>query len=106
MKCVTTVKYRIRVNGILSEEFIRPERGPGQGDPISPYLFLLCAEGFSALLRKAENEGRLHGIRICRTAPSVSHLLFSDMRCSLDAMDHLNKHVLIKAVSVSLFLNK
>lgn len=77
MKCVTTVKYRIRVNGELTTEF-SPERGLWQGDPISPYLFLLCAEGFSALLRREEEEGRLHGIRICRGAPSVSHLLFAD----------------------------
>jgi len=49
-----------------------------QGDPISPYLFLLCAEGFSALLEKAEEEGKIHGIRVCRGAPSVSHLLFAD----------------------------
>lgn len=77
MNCVTTVKYRIRVNGELTDEF-SPERGLRQGDPISPYLFLLCAEGFSALLSKAEEEGKIHGIRICRAAPSVSHLLFAD----------------------------
>lgn len=77
MNCVTTVEYRIRVNGVLTEEFI-PEQGLRQGDPLSPYLFLLCAEGFSALLKRAEEEGRIHGIRICRGAPSVSHLLFTD----------------------------
>lgn len=77
MNCVTTVKYRIRVNGELTDEF-SPERGLRQRDPISPYLFLLCAEGFSALLSKAEEEGKIHGIRICRAAPSVSHLLFAD----------------------------
>mgnify|MGYP003702766345 CR=1 FL=1 len=77
MKCVSTVTYRIRVNGELSEGFT-PERGLRQGDPLSPYLFLLCAEGFSALLSKAEEEGNLHGIRICQGAPSVSHLLFAD----------------------------
>ena len=76
MTCVTTVKYRIRVNGELTDEFT-PERGLRQGDPISPYLFLLCAEGFSALLEKAE-DGKIHGIRVCRGAPSVSHLLFAD----------------------------
>lgn len=77
MQCVTTVKYRIRVNGELSDEF-SPERGLRQGNPMSPYLFLLCAEGFSALLDNAEQEGRLHGIKICRGAPAVSHLLFAD----------------------------
>lgn len=77
MNCVTTVSYRIKVNGELSKRF-SPERGLRQGDPLSPYLFLLCAEGLYALLNKAEEEGRLHGIKICRGAPSVSHLLFAD----------------------------
>jgi hypothetical protein len=77
MTYVTTVKYRIRVNGVFTEEFI-PEQGLRQGDPISPYLFLLCAEGFSALLARAGEERRIHGICICRGAPPVSHLLFAD----------------------------
>lgn len=77
MMCVTSVKYRIRVNGELTEEFV-PERGLRQGDPLSPYLFLLCAEGFSSLLAKAEVEGRICGVRVCRGAPPVSHLLFAD----------------------------
>lgn len=55
-----------------------PSRGLRQGDPLSPYLFLLCAEGFTALLAKSEKEGRLNGVGICRSAPQVSHLLFVD----------------------------
>lgn len=77
MKCVSTVSYRIKVNGALSEAFI-PERGLRQGDPLSPYLFLLCAEGFSALLNRAEENSLISGIKICRDAPSISHLLFAD----------------------------
>jgi hypothetical protein len=77
MNCVSTVNYQIKVNGALSSAFT-PERGLRQGDPLSPYLFLLCAEGFSSLLSKAENDGLISGVKICRNAPSISHLLFAD----------------------------
>ena len=36
------------------------------------------AEGFTSLLSKAVYEGRLHGVQICRRAPSISNLLFVD----------------------------
>ncbi|KAL6878487.1 hypothetical protein ACP4OV_012657 [Aristida adscensionis] len=77
MKCVMSVSYKIKVNGILSEAFV-PERGLRQGDPLSPYLFLICAEGFSALLHQAEMDGSIKGVKICPNAPSISHLLFAD----------------------------
>lgn len=77
MECVTTVSYQVKVNGALSDSF-KPERGLRQSDPLSPYLFLLCAEGFSALLYQAEQENRIAGMKICHGAPSVSHLLFAD----------------------------
>jgi hypothetical protein len=77
MKCVSTVSYRFRVNGDLTD-VVKPGRGLRQGDPISPYLFLLCAEGFSSLLSQAEEEGGLHGIKLAPKAPRVNHLLFAD----------------------------
>ena len=57
---------------------IVPTRGLRQGDPISPYLFLLCAEGLSAMLQRNEGGEVLRGVQVCRRAPRVSHLLFAD----------------------------
>ena len=76
MSCVTTSSFSILINGKPYGNVL-PSRGIRQGDPISPYLFLLCAEGFSSLLTKAENEARIHGVFICRRAPKVSNLLFA-----------------------------
>jgi hypothetical protein len=76
MRCVRSVKYRIKINGELTQ-VITPQRGLHQGDPLSPYLFLICAE-VSSLLHHAERNDLIQGIRICNGAPSVSHLLFAD----------------------------
>ena len=57
---------------------IMPSRGIRQGDPLSVYLFLLCVEGFNSLLFRAEMEGRIKGVSICRRAPSVTNLMFAD----------------------------
>lgn len=55
-----------------------PQRGLRKGDPLSPYLFISCAEGLSALLQNAESERKIEGIRVCRGAPRVNHLFFAD----------------------------
>ena len=75
--CVSTVSYSVLINGEPKGRIV-PTREFRQGDPISPYLFLLCAEGLSAMLRKVENGGIPRGIVVCRQAPLVSHLLFAD----------------------------
>ena len=77
MMCVTTVSYSMLINGEPKGK-ITPTRGLRQGDPISPYLFLLCAEGLSAMLRREEFGENWRGISVGRGAPRVSHLLFVD----------------------------
>lgn len=77
MRCVTTVSYAVKINGTPTETFY-PGRGLRQGDPLSPYLFLLCAEAFSALLKQSERAGRMHGVAVTKTAPIISHLFFAD----------------------------
>ena len=58
MGYVTTPSFSILING-KSYGNIHLTRGIRQGDPLSPYLFLLCAEGFTSLLAKAKLEGRI-----------------------------------------------
>jgi hypothetical protein len=74
---VESVDYSVLVNGNQVGPII-PGRGLRQGDPLSPYLFIICAEGLSALIKDVESRGILTGIKVCRHAPSVSHLLFAD----------------------------
>jgi exonuclease III len=77
MKCVTTVSFSILINGIPTKPFC-PQRGLRQGDPLSPYLFILCADVFSALISKAQSNKLIHGIKIVPRAPEITHLLFAD----------------------------
>jgi hypothetical protein len=77
MMCVSSVTYSVLMNFDRVGP-ITPGRGLRQGDPLSPYLFLLVAEGLSTLIHKAVGQGDLHGVRVCRGAPVVSHLLFAD----------------------------
>uniref|UniRef100_A0A803NWP6 Reverse transcriptase domain-containing protein n=1 Tax=Cannabis sativa TaxID=3483 RepID=A0A803NWP6_CANSA len=76
-QCLSSVSTKFSVNGSISKE-IFPSRGLRQGDPPSPYLFLLCSEGLAAALRIQEQLGSFDGISIARSAPAVSHLLFAD----------------------------
>ncbi|GAU39328.1 hypothetical protein TSUD_60790 [Trifolium subterraneum] len=77
MMCVSSVNYSMLMNSDRVGP-ISPGRGLRQGDPLSPYLFILVTECLTALIHQAVGRGDLHGVRICRGAPEVSHLLFAD----------------------------
>uniref|UniRef100_A0A803P6Q0 Reverse transcriptase domain-containing protein n=1 Tax=Cannabis sativa TaxID=3483 RepID=A0A803P6Q0_CANSA len=77
MKCVSSVAYKFVVGGHEVGSIV-PTRGLRQGDPLSPYLFILCAKGFSALLQDFERRGRIRGCKVTRKAPLVSHMLFAN----------------------------
>ena len=77
MKCVSTIQYSLLVNGSHSKPF-HPSRGIRQGDPISPYLFLFCANTLSLALTKEENQKNLKGVKIGRNGFSFTHILFAE----------------------------
>jgi hypothetical protein len=103
MACVTSVSYSVRYNSQLTDGFI-PIRGIRQGDPMSPYLFLLCAKGLSSCLLHAEEVGGIEGIKSCRNAPSVSHLVFADDSLKLLKADR-NNAISLQQVLESYFAN-
>ncbi|XP_073137691.1 uncharacterized protein [Henckelia pumila] len=77
MLCISSVSYMVVHNG---QDFgpIVPQRGLRQGDPLSPYLFLICAEGLSSLLQAETRRGAIHGVKVARRALPISHLFFAD----------------------------
>lgn len=77
MSCITTVCYSFVRDGKVFGD-VKPQREVRQGDPISPYLYILCAKGLNAIIRRYEETSLIHGCKIPRGAPSVSHLLFAD----------------------------
>ena len=77
MQCVISVTYSIKLNG-KPHGHITPTRGLTQGDPISPFLFLFCADGLSSLLQQAISAGTLRGVAASPQGPQISHLFFAN----------------------------
>ena len=63
MECVKSVSYSILVNGEPKGHII-PTRGIHQGDPLSPYLFLLCSEGLNGLIEHAVDCKHIEGVSL------------------------------------------
>lgn len=84
MQCITSVSYSFLVNDSVHDR-IHPSRGIRQGDPLSPYIFILCGEVLLGLCKRAQWSGHLSGLRVATHAPQINHLLFAD-----DTMFFLN----------------
>lgn len=77
MKCVSSVTFSILLNGSPLPDF-KPRSGLRQGDPLSPYLFILCSEVFSRMLMKEQVGGGLFGVKVSKEMPAISHVMFAD----------------------------
>ncbi|XP_019164336.1 PREDICTED: uncharacterized protein LOC109160503 [Ipomoea nil] len=77
MECVTTPKLAILWKG-SQLDWITPTRGLRQGDPISPYLFVLCMERLSRLIKEEVHKKNWKGVKLSRYGPELTHLFFAD----------------------------
>uniref|UniRef100_A0A2N9J1A1 Reverse transcriptase domain-containing protein n=1 Tax=Fagus sylvatica TaxID=28930 RepID=A0A2N9J1A1_FAGSY len=60
-QCISMVSFTLLLNGSRSVK-ITPERGIRQGDPLSPYLFILCNEVLARMLNREVDRGLLRGL--------------------------------------------
>ena len=77
MGCVSSVNFAVILNGQPGEKF-SPSRGLRQGDPLSPYLFLLVGEVLSRMLHGAIDSRLSERVKMNASGPVISHLFFAD----------------------------
>lgn len=80
IECISSLSFIILLNESPFNNF-NPSRGSRQGNPLSPYLFIIGMEILSQLHINAEDKGDIRGIKIAKNAPSISHLFFVDNSC-------------------------
>ncbi|MFS8026364.1 putative RNA-directed DNA polymerase [Helianthus anomalus] len=73
---LSSARASVLVNGSPTFEF-RCGKGMRQGDPISPFLFVVVMEALSCIFDKAVEVGVFSGINLPNDGPSLSHLFFA-----------------------------
>eukprot|EP00253_Pinus_taeda_P030690 PITA_30690 len=66
----------VLVNGIPSKPY-HPSRGIRQGDPLSPFLFIIMAEGLGCIIKHVVQSHDLRGL-FAHGSPAISHQQFVD----------------------------
>jgi len=91
MECITPVSYSLLVNDEPSS-LIKPTRKIRQGDPLSPYIFILCMEVMSnSLIKESLKPKSGVGLKLCAGSERIPCLLFADdclLLCKADTINY------------------
>ena len=89
MSCVSTVSTSIMVN-VKALDPIYPLRGIRQGDPLYPYIFIICMDFLGQLIEEKCSMKEWQPVKASQSGPAFSHLLFADDLVFFAKADHAN----------------
>nr|KAJ0198887.1 hypothetical protein LSAT_V11C600329680 [Lactuca sativa] len=72
------LKWDLAVNGDPGSVDVSTHKGPRQGDPLSPFLFIIPMVGLNTAMLAARGKGISKGIQIPNNGPIISHLFYVD----------------------------
>ncbi|XP_026410627.1 uncharacterized protein LOC113305846 [Papaver somniferum] len=75
--CISYARFQILLNGEATSLF-KTQKGMRQGDPISPFLFIIVAEILSLMIKRAASSGLISGFKVSPNGTAVQHLQFAD----------------------------
>ncbi|KAL4592668.1 hypothetical protein LXL04_005671 [Taraxacum kok-saghyz] len=75
--CISSARASVILNGSPTKEF-PVTKGVRQGDPLSPFLFVIAMEGLNIIMNSAIQNSIYHGVKLPNDGPSVSHLFYAD----------------------------
>ncbi|XP_050145591.1 uncharacterized protein LOC126621231 [Malus sylvestris] len=99
LRCISTVSFAILLNGQPGPRFA-PSRGLRQGDPLSPYLFLLVSEVLSLLIKQAGERKQIEGVKMGLAGPMISHIFFADDTLIFMKADERNCRNLVQLAAI------
>lgn len=97
LACVNTVSTKITWHGEKMEEF-KPSRGLRQGDPVSPYLFVLGMEKLTHLILDRVRDKKWKGMRAGGRGPIITHMMFADDLVLFAEADQTNIETVLKCL--------
>jgi len=77
LSCITTPSFLVLLNGEPLEIF-GASSGYRQGDPLSPYLFIIMDKGLGKLIKSHVSQNLIHVWQRGNGLPTLSHLQFVD----------------------------